>query len=298
MLEVNSNPLVTAYPIKGFPETWTSLMDLVMTIQTRPADLTQPLVPDVFDYRGWQLVHNEQLTANRPYNSCAVFSSLVDPHIEAQHPLKTTEEIQSELVRGQKDDDLIQDDLDREKMQVGGVKIEPWAPLDDPEAAVRSVPWSIRRKFEFNCSSKLPGSTYDRQSCLLAGGTVDETPVHILTSSKPGPLVLIIAGLHGNEGAGVVASRHVAKYWTIASGIVVVVERANARGVRVNSRLVPGSGVDLNRAFPLQHDPTSSMAKVLWELVSTLKPNVLMDLHEGRGFFAAVRLYILKASSQ
>ena len=51
MLEVNSNPLVTAYPCKGFPETWTALMDLVLTVQTRPQDLTEPLVPDKFDFQ-------------------------------------------------------------------------------------------------------------------------------------------------------------------------------------------------------------------------------------------------------
>jgi hypothetical protein len=52
MLEVNSNPLVTAYPIPGFPETWTGLMDLVMTVQVAPQELTQPLIPREFEFQG------------------------------------------------------------------------------------------------------------------------------------------------------------------------------------------------------------------------------------------------------
>jgi len=287
MLEVNSNPLVTAYPCKGFPETWTALMDLVLTVHTRPQDLREPLVPGRFSFQGWELVYNEQLPGPA-YNACATFASEPAVPLAARHLPKTAAEVQSELAREERDDALIRDDLDRERAMVGGGRIEPWAPLEDGEAARRAVPWTPRAAAgEFNCTARQPGSTYDRLTCLLAHGTPDETPVHVLASGRPGPVVVVVAGMHGNEGAGVVAARHIAKYWTLQTGAVVVVERANARGVRVNSRVVPGAGTDLNRAFPPAHEPTAFMAKALWELMGAVRPHVLMDLHEGRGFFAA-----------
>jgi hypothetical protein len=186
---------------------------------------------------------------------------------------------------------LAQDDLNREKSQVGGPKLDPWAPIEDAELAVQAVPWKPRAAGTDDgaCAGagKLPESTFAHVQCMLAAGTPEETLMHVLSSSKPGPVVLLVAGMHGNEGAGVVAARHVAKYWTLASGTLVIIERANARGVRVSARLIPGSNTDLNRAFPLASDPVAPLAKALWQVVASMKPDLLLDLHEGRGFFAA-----------
>jgi hypothetical protein len=87
MLEANSNPLVTNYPIDGYPETWNSLMELVLKIQTDPEQLgdmtvgmtgpkgrTQGSGPggSRYVFKGWELLFNEkeEQAVGAKYNAC------------------------------------------------------------------------------------------------------------------------------------------------------------------------------------------------------------------------------------
>ena len=45
---------------------------------------------------------------------------------------------------------------------------------------------------------------------VLGSGTGFATPVHFISSHEPGPTVLIIGGMHGNEPAGAEAASAIA----------------------------------------------------------------------------------------
>ena len=43
---------------------------------------------------------------------------------------------------------------------------------------------------------------------ILAEGTKAETPCWILTAGEPGPTIVIVGGMHGNEPSGAAAANH------------------------------------------------------------------------------------------
>tara|TARA_R110002096_G_scaffold203718_2_gene389021 strand:- start:4046 stop:4948 length:903 start_codon:yes stop_codon:yes gene_type:complete len=127
----------------------------------------------------------------------------------------------------------------------------------------------------------------------IAEGTDWETRFYISDSGKPGPTVLIIGGMHGNEPAGSRAAEQIL-HWPIVSGKLVVVPRANVLALAANKRLIPGqprgSG-DLNRNFPQSHtssatevSPRGQPAAALWGFATKVQPDWVLDLHEGYEF--------------
>ena len=139
--------------------------------------------------------------------------------------------------------------------------------------------------------------------CLLAGQTVlaaDEpagwlgagptrTPYYAQESGRPGPKVLIVAGIHGDEPAGPAAAEQI-RHWPIQKGSLLVVPRASVAALAAKTRLSPDGGtnrVNLNRVFPPRESPggpAQELAAELWSLVKTQRPDWLLDLHEGGDF--------------
>lgn len=125
----------------------------------------------------------------------------------------------------------------------------------------------------------------------LAPESAFETPVYIRDSGKPGPCILIVGGMHGNEPAGAMAASQI-RHWPITKGRIIVVPFANTPGLKKNKRFVPGATKelqDLNRNFPKTAEPQGAsprgkMATVLWSLIRREKVNWLFDLHEGFDF--------------
>lgn len=101
-----------------------------------------------------------------------------------------------------------------------------------------------------------------------------EPAVEVIDSGRPGPAVLIVAGLHGDEPAGVEAARRIAA-WAPSAGRLVVVAEADLRAGGARARAAPGEA-DLNRAFP----GGSPLAASIWTLVREVGPAVVLDLHE------------------
>lgn len=151
------------------------------------------------------------------------------------------------------------------------------------------------RASEIMCpSAKHDDAVAGKRTCVLAQGTEDETVYHIVHSDVAGPTVVVLAGLHGKESAGVIAARYVAAHLAPKRGTLVVVERANARGVHIFKRYVPASTVDgspsydLNRAFNSESVLSGKpLVIALWKLLLNVQPDYYFDLHEGRAFFAA-----------
>lgn len=109
------------------------------------------------------------------------------------------------------------------------------------------------------------------------------TPYYVLTSSKPGPTLMVVGGVHGNEIAGYQAAERIVSELAPDRGRVVVIPRANARAVALNQRGAPDL-TDLNRRFPTGSSPVGLTANDIWNVVVKYKPDWFLDLHEGYDF--------------
>jgi predicted deacylase len=128
-----------------------------------------------------------------------------------------------------------------------------------------------------------------QHSGMLAESTRFATPFYVCDSGKPGPAVLVVGGIHGNEPAGAQAAE-IIRHWTVSRGKLMVVPAANALGLRAGTRHIPDeedSLADLNRDFPKIDEPnllSGPLAEDIWRFVREQKPDWLVDLHESLDF--------------
>ena len=129
----------------------------------------------------------------------------------------------------------------------------------------------------------------DRAAGVIAAGTPAATPYYVRDSGVSGPTVVITAGLHGDEPAGVYAADQI-RHWPIKRGKLVVLPHANVAALQADKRLTPGEkhGVNnLNRDFPKASEDgpaRGALATALWGFVQQQRPAWLVDLHEGVDF--------------
>lgn len=113
--------------------------------------------------------------------------------------------------------------------------------------------------------------------------------VTVIDSGVKGPTVLVVAGIHGNETAGIEAARRIAG-WRILWGRLVIIAEANRAAIAAQKRLIPGvdkERADLNRNFHVDESgchPVGDIAAGLWRIVNEQSPNWLIDLHESINF--------------
>ncbi len=119
----------------------------------------------------------------------------------------------------------------------------------------------------------------------IASGTKYATDLYIIRSGKPGPVVMIVGGVHGNEVAGYKAA-DIIKDCSIKKGTLLVLPKANKRAVEIDRRYVKGEG-DLNRDFPRtsSDSPDGTLAKAIYSTVKKYDVDWLMDMHEGYDFY-------------
>lgn len=123
----------------------------------------------------------------------------------------------------------------------------------------------------------------------LAAGTRFATEYFVHDSGQPGPTILIVGGVHGNEPAGAHAAESL-RHWPIASGKLVVIPRANVLALKANKRLTPNLNTNLsnlNRNYPRagKSEPArGELAEAIWEVALKFKPDWVLDLHEGYDF--------------
>ncbi|NAY91569.1 succinylglutamate desuccinylase [Muricauda sp. JGD-17] len=119
----------------------------------------------------------------------------------------------------------------------------------------------------------------------LPTGTLIDIPIHVFNGEKPGPTVLVQAGLHGDEINGVETLRRMLHKdsFNITHGAVIVVPVLNVFGFIHFSRDVP-DGKDVNRSFPGRK--TGSLAsRIAHAYTTNVLPSVDfgIDLHTGGG---------------
>jgi len=121
----------------------------------------------------------------------------------------------------------------------------------------------------------------------LGRGTSWETPWWVIESGKPGPTVLLVGGIHGNEPAGFRAAEQI-RHWPIVRGKLLVLPQVNRLGLAANLRWAPEyrndrQKRDLNRNFPRQKatEAITPLCQAIWDFVSKAQPDWVFDLHEG-----------------
>lgn len=122
----------------------------------------------------------------------------------------------------------------------------------------------------------------------IAGATRFETPLHVVEAEHPGPTLLLVAGIHGNETAPPVAAASLVAL-ALTRGRLVLIPEANRPALAARSRHTPGArDADLNRNFPRAPDdaPRGVLATALWDAIDAARPDWVLDLHEGWGFSA------------
>ncbi|MGI6413174.1 MAG: M99 family carboxypeptidase catalytic domain-containing protein [Syntrophomonadaceae bacterium] len=119
---------------------------------------------------------------------------------------------------------------------------------------------------------------------VLAAGTDYATDLYVIQSGQPGPVVMVVGGMHGDGAAGVKAAWEISKL-NIDKGTLLVLPEANKRAVQLNQRTVAGEA-DLNRVFPKtsNEQPTSILVQEIYGVVRDFQVDWLMDLHEGSGY--------------
>jgi predicted deacylase len=114
-------------------------------------------------------------------------------------------------------------------------------------------------------------------------GMASETPVLVVNGSTPGPVLCLMAAVHGDELNGIEMVRRVFQDLSPDSltGTAIGVPIVNIHGFRRNSRYLPDRR-DLNRFFP-GNPQGSSAARIAHSLFENIvrKCTALVDLHTG-----------------
>lgn len=108
-----------------------------------------------------------------------------------------------------------------------------------------------------------------------------ELHVYEILGYEPGPTMMIIGGIQGDEPGGYLAADTYADL-SLKKGSLIVVPRANFYAILMNQR---GPNGDMNRKFAeLQAaDYEARIVEILKELIN--RSDVLLNLHDGSGFY-------------
>ncbi|WP_458209070.1 succinylglutamate desuccinylase/aspartoacylase family protein [Haladaptatus sp. NG-SE-30] len=122
-----------------------------------------------------------------------------------------------------------------------------------------------------------------RSSYTIRTGTSEETTVYVTEGEASGPTVMVVGGMHGDEPNGYTAANKI-KEWTVDAGKLVVLPEANVEAIQAGDRCYNGD-TDLNRQFPSGEEPTTALAREIWDVVVTEDIDFLWDLHSSYGIY-------------
>jgi hypothetical protein len=137
--------------------------------------------------------------------------------------------------------------------------------------------------FYNDTSSIQTGRTYTFERQDYFGLNDDyETPFFVFKGDKPGPVMILDGGIHGDEIASYMACDSIVKYINLHSGTLIVIPRTNIQACEMNVRQV---NFDFNHAFPgnlLAEEFEYRLAYEFMWLVDSVKPDLIINLHEAR----------------
>jgi predicted deacylase len=154
-------------------------------------------------------------------------------------------------------------------------------------ALILLVPVAVaqpRGAFSVGSVSAAPGRL---ASGMLKVGTGADIPISVIHGAKPGPVLTLVAGIHGYEYSPILALQRMRTKISpeALSGTVILVHVANMPSfLRRTIYYGPEDGQNLNRVFPGKADGTVSerIAHVLTTGVIA-RADYLIDLHCGDG---------------
>ncbi len=157
-------------------------------------------------------------------------------------------------------------------------------PSGDPDSSEFIGP-RVRQPFQILASQVAPGerARLEWNARIGLAGSEPGTPVQVLQGVRPGPVLCLAAGVHGDELNSIEIVRRLAD--TVEpddlGGTIVAVPLVNLSGYLRNSRYLPDRR-DLNRFFPgSRHGSIASrMAYSLFSEV-IVHCDALVDLHTG-----------------
>lgn len=152
-------------------------------------------------------------------------------------------------------------------------------------------PWGVSSSLAFIgfALSVVSAMGVEFQQGELRKGTPQETFWYLSDSGKPGPCIMIVGGMHGNEQAGSRAAGQI-RHWLPERGKLLILPRANKTGLDAGIRYLansPSELRDLNRNFPKtdgENQTRGDLAQEIWSLAKRFEIDWLLDLHEGSDF--------------
>ncbi len=156
-------------------------------------------------------------------------------------------------------------------------------------ALVNALSMSAQARSESFTDAMPAGERTDLRIDVSAGETDPETfiPVSVVKGDKPGPTVLMVAGVHGYEFSPILAAQRLAQEIDpeTLSGEVIIVRIAHVPAFEGRSPYVnPNDRKNLNRSFPGKVDGTQT-ERIAWALSSIIIPaaDFVLDVHGGDG---------------
>ena len=117
----------------------------------------------------------------------------------------------------------------------------------------------------------------------LPTGTLIDIPLYVFNAKKPGPVILVQGGLHGDEINGIEIVRRMLHkdYFKVDRGTVIAVPILNIFGFIHFSRDLP-DGKDVNRSFPGTRKG-SLASRIAYHFSKEIFPQIdyAIDLHTG-----------------
>lgn len=124
------------------------------------------------------------------------------------------------------------------------------------------------------------------ENYTLASSTSHATPYYVIRGGLPGPVFMVVSGIHGNETASIRAAKNIVNHLRqgelyIYRGTLIIVPLMNQKAYRKRIRGVP----DLNRTFPRTRNGSAKhpLSVALLQLVRRYRPTWYLDLHEANG---------------
>ncbi|WP_227357419.1 deacylase [Haladaptatus salinisoli] len=111
-------------------------------------------------------------------------------------------------------------------------------------------------------------------------GTEEEVKIYTTESRIPGPTAVVVGGTHGIEPAGW-KTAHAVQNWAIDSGKLIVLPEINP--VAIQRETYVNENGDLNDHFPPGSQPTTKLARALWQTIEAADPDVFFSLHSSQG---------------
>jgi hypothetical protein len=130
-------------------------------------------------------------------------------------------------------------------------------------------------------AAPLSAQKAERQHLVYWAGTPQAVEVYKIFGREPGPTVMILGGIQGDEPGGFLSADLYAGV-SLKRGNLIVLPRANFKSITQFNR---GSEGDMNRKFQgaLDQDPDRDIVALIKSLI--LESDLFLNLHDGSGYY-------------